>query len=358
MQPQPSPTSLYQLGKYLCVALFSLLTACQVNAETGKGAATIIGHGVVNSPGNKSLRFDMLKFGLDEFCSELLKRGAPLRLEDGQPIVGRYFGETCQAKSIDTVEKSTIIVQFGGRGFAWTAGTGRLGFRAKGLLELAPDFRVHDDAMYVYFRPVLVDTSDFELLMTERKLAQSVAELAGVNEQKLGRAIIDAQLGRGFTAVRYDSDGHTDFALGLVDDGQAPFRPFTVVSSPRRTIANGRTELFSNQQDFLGRITLDQGEEISLTFRVEGTSAVDFALLSAERSTAHISRYLHEPGEIRPKATPSFLSTATAAAPTKARVKLPAGDYFLVLDHSSAWGSTSPAKDELPARVDYLKIYI
>jgi len=325
-----------------------------VGAKAGRDAATIVGRGVVNNPSNKSLRFDMLKFGLNEFCNELMLRGAPLRLSDGQPVIGRYFGESCQAKSIDTLEKRTVIVQFGGRGYAWTAATGRLGFRARGLLELAPDFRVHKEAMYVYFRPVQVDTSDFELLMTERKLAQAAAALAGLTEKEVGKSIIDAQLGRGFTAIRYDVDGLTDFALGLVDEGDTPFRPFSVLASSRTTVANGRTEMFQGQQDYVGKIRVKKGEEVTLTLRVEGTDAVDFALVSAKTAEPHIKNYLRTPGTTKVKSVPTFLSTATAAAPTRARVKVPAGDYFLVLDHSSAWGSLTPDEGALPARVDYL----
>jgi hypothetical protein len=331
-----------------------LTAGCQVSAKTGKNAASIIGRGVVNDPANKSLRFDMLKFGLGEFCKELLEHGAPLRLSDGQPVIGRFFGRNCQTKSIENVNKSTIIVQFGGQGYAWTAGTGRLGFRAQGLLELAPDFRIHQDAMYVFFRPVQVDTSDFELLMTEQPLAQAVAELAGIDEKALGRAIIQAQLGRGFTAIRYDADGHTDFALGLVDPGERPFRPYTVESSPRSTEANGRTELFNGQQDFLGKIHVAGGENITVTLHVEGADAVDFALLSETSATPHLQDYLTKPGALRAKTIPTFLATATSMAPTRAEVKVPEGSYFLVLDHSPAWGNTTPDADSLPARVDYL----
>jgi hypothetical protein len=41
---------------------------------------------------NKSLRFDMLKFGLDSFCHEMLKGGAPLKMADDEPVIGRFFG--------------------------------------------------------------------------------------------------------------------------------------------------------------------------------------------------------------------------------------------------------------------------
>jgi hypothetical protein len=296
----------------------------------------------------------MLKFGLKEFCAELLHNGTPLRLADGQPVMGRFFGQNCDAESVQDLEKSSIFVQFAGQGYAWTAGTVRMGFRAQGLLELAPDFRVYKDAMYVYFRPIQVDTSDFELLMTERVLARAAAGVMGLSEKEIGQAIISAQLGRGFTAIRYDADGNTDFALGLVGPGRAPFRHFQVISSPRTTAANGRTEFFPGQLDFLGKVHVHPSEEITITLHVEGTPKIDFALLSEGSAGPYLRQYLKEPGIKQLAVVPTFVSVAEDGPPTRAQVKVPAGDYYLVLDHSSAVGSTSPSGDALPARVDYL----
>ncbi len=336
----------------MCAGFFAY--GCQVDTKTGKGAASLIGKGVVNDPANKSLRFDMLTFGMKEFCSELMLRGAPLRLGDRQPVIGRYFANSCKTKVIDTIDKNTIVVQFGGHGYAWTAATGRLGFRSQGLLELAPDFIVREEAMYVYFRPVQVDTSDFELLMTERILAQVAAGVAGVSEKELGQAIMTAQLGRGFTAIRYDEDGHADFALGLVEPGDTPFRPYQVHSSPRHTAANGRTELFRGQQDFIGKILVEKGEALTLTLQVEGVNSIDFSLISEQNAQPYLKEYLKKPGAHRPQVVPSYQSSASAKAPTRAQVSLPAGYYYLVLDHSSAWGASTPDEKELPARIDYL----
>jgi len=341
--------------KLILIFILCLLSsACQVDAKTGKGAASIVGRGIVNNPSNKSLRFDMLTFGLKKFCEELLHNGTPLRLNDGQPVMGRFFGETCNAKSISDQEKSTIFVQFSGKGYAWTAGTGRLGFRAQGLLELAPDFRIYENEMYVYFRPIQVDTSDFQLLMTERPLAQAAARIMDLSEEEIGRAIVSAQLGRGFTAIRYDADGNTDFALGLVDPGQAPFRHFQVVSSPRTTAANGRTEFFSGQMDFIGKLHVHDNEEIVVTLHVQGAKQIDFALLKEEAGASYLRGYLTQPGVKPLPVVPTFEATAEDGRPTRAQVKVPAGDYYLVLDHSSALGKTNPDQAALPARVDYL----
>lgn len=331
----------------------AVLIGCQVDAKTGKGAATVIGAGIVNDPRNTSLRFAMLEYGLQEFCHQLLVSGVPLRLDDDQPVIGRFFAESCQAKSIDQSMDKTIVTQFGGRGYAWTIGTGRLGFRAQGLLELRPDFRVYDGAMYVYFRPTKVDTSDFEVLMTERKLTQAAITTVGLDETALGRAIIDAQLGRGFTAVRYDADGHTDFALGLIARGDTPFRPFEVVSSPRETAANGRTELFLGQQDYLGRVHVGPGQSLVLTAALDGTPSIDLAVLPAAGG-APVRRYVETPGPQRPETPPAFRALLAKGAPLRAEPALEPGDYYVVFDHSDAFGSVSPAPDALPARVDYL----
>jgi hypothetical protein len=346
--------SVYSVNPTRLLLFIALCTACQVNAKTGKHAAEIVGRGVVNSPTNKSLRFDMLKFGLRQFCEELLHNGTPLRLSDGQPVMGRFFGETCEANSVENLEQSAIFVQFSGRGYAWTAGTGRMGFRSQGLLQLAPDFRIYKDAMYVYFRPVQVDTSAFSLLMTERPLAEAAVSIMGLNAEELGKAIVSAQLGRGFTAIRYDADGNTDFALGLVDEGRSPFRYFDVITSPRLTAANGRTEFSAGQMDFLGKIHVEHAQEIVVSLHLEGTERIDFALLKASSATPFLDDYLTNPG-VRPlPVVPTFQSVVQDASMTRAAVSVPEGDYYLVLDHSKAVGSSQPSPRALPARVDYL----
>ncbi|HSC86792.1 MAG TPA: hypothetical protein VLC09_05955 [Polyangiaceae bacterium] len=338
------------------LALLALpaFVGCRIDPGTGKTAVGIVGDGIVNDPGNKSLRFDILRFGMAEFCRELLQNGTPLRLADDQPVIGRFFASSCETKALDEPGRSTVLVQFGGKGYAWTLGTGRMGFRASGLLELAPDFRLHDGALYVYFRPVHVDTSDFGLLMTESALTQAAMQVSGVDEVEMGRAVISAQLGRGFTVIRYDADGHTDFGIGLIAPGEVPFRPFTVVSSPRRTLANGRTELFLGQQDYVGKLHLEDGEALTITLDVDGVDAVDLAVVRAADSPKLVDDYVTQRGAAHLEAGVVFRASVAAVAPFKTEVPLVAGDYYLVFDHSAAFGATTPGEKALPARVDYL----
>ena len=127
-----------------------------------------------------------------------------------------------------------------------------------------------------------------------------------------------------------------------------------MISSPRETIANGRTELSGGQLDFIGRLEVEKGQTMTLTMRVEGTDAIDFALLSEESARPYLDHHLTVPGTAKAQIVPSFQARATRDAPTRAQVLLPEGHYYLLLDHSTAWGETTPPENALPARVDYL----
>lgn len=342
------------LWSALVLATGALLPSCASQEQFGGSAVGVVGEGVVNNPSNRTLRFDILRFGLDRFCKEMMERGAPLKLHDDQPVMGRFFAEGCQSQVFDEAQRNTFVVQFSGRGYAWTNLTGRIGFRTRGLVELSPDFRLHDDAMYVYFRAEKVDASDFELLLTEATTTTAAARASGVDANRVGRAIVDGQLRRGFTVIRYDQDGHMDFELGLVPPGERPFRPYTVVSSPRRTVDNGRTEIYQEQQDFIGRFRVDDTDQaIRLLMKLDGAPAVDVALMHARNVGPMLDRYLTSPGAVAFGAHPAFSAQLTSAAPLDAEVALPEGEYFLFIDNSSAAGVTGPATTSA-AKVDYL----
>jgi len=130
---------------------------CASRDSLGSSAVAVLGAGVINDPSNKSLRFDILKFGLDSFCTEMLKGGAPLKFGDDEPVVGRFFADSCQSQVLDDNSHKSFVVQYTGRGYAWTNVTRRIGFASRGVIEYATDFQLNDGAMYVYFRPRLID---------------------------------------------------------------------------------------------------------------------------------------------------------------------------------------------------------
>ncbi|HMJ12312.1 MAG TPA: hypothetical protein VK524_12900 [Polyangiaceae bacterium] len=334
-----------------------LLTACSSREELGRGALTILGEGVVNNPANKSLRFDILEFGLDRFCFEMLRLGAPLKLSDDQPVLGRFFAETCQSQVLDDSRKS-FVVQYSGKGYGWTNLSGRLGFTSSGLIEYAPDFQMHEGAMYIYFRPRNIDATRFNTLMVESSFAKAGMAVTGLNPDQLGRNLVQGQLQRGFTVIRYASSGETDFGLGYVQKGRKPFKPFSVQHSDKVTLANDRTEVHTGQQDFVGGFEVKEDDQaLYLTLSADGAPAVDVLLLGKGAGDVMIDQYVKNPGPTSTAFTPALDEALTAGQLWKRYARVPKGVYYLLIDHSDRVGRSAPsapASDDRAAKVDYL----
>jgi hypothetical protein len=342
----------------LVLSIAVLSSGCPSRDSLGVGAMSIVGEGVINDPKNKSLRFDLLKFGLDEFCKEMQRRGAPLKIRDDEPVLGRFFAEQCGSQIIDDDEKKSFVVQYQGRGYAWTNVTERIGFSTAGLIEYAPDFKLHDGAMYVYFRPLNVDAAAFKTLMMESNLARTGAAMTGVNPDEVGRRIVDSQLNRGFTVIRYSDTGETEFGMGYTPIGQRPFHPFKVVQSEKLTLDNDRTEVHSGQQDFIGGFEVtDDDQAFYLTVKVDGAPAVDLFVVSKAAGDQLISGYVERPGGSVLNAPPLLDEPVPAGQLWKRYVPVPKGLYYLMIDHTGAVGRTAPpsvAGDDRAAKVDYI----
>lgn len=324
----------------------------------GDGSLRVLGAGVVNDPENKSLRFDLLKFGLDRFCEEMLKAGAALKLSDQEPVVGRFFAESCQSQVIDEEQRKSFVVQFTGKGYAWTNVTGKLGFTTRGLVEYAPDFQLGDGALYVYFRPKAIDAAAFQLVSIEVPAAQAglAALSGGLSPDEIGKHVLDAQLQRGFTVIRYGSDGRTDFGLGFIPRGQRPYKPFEIKTA-KRELLNERTEVHAQGQDYLGPLSVtDDGAALVLTLELDGAENIDYQIVPKLSGDAMLDRYVRTPGPCPQLAPPAFDLIASRAARTQQALPLPVGQYYLVLDNSAALGRSAPppgiATDNA-ARVDY-----
>jgi hypothetical protein len=331
---------------------------CPSRDSLGISAMSMLGPGVINDPANKSLRFDLLKFGLDQFCHEMRERGAPLKLRDGEPVLGRFFATGCNSQIIDDESRKSFIVQYTGTGYGWTNLTGRLAFESSGLVEYDPDFQLQNGALYVYFRPRNVASASFRTLVVESALAQTGMAVTGVNPDQLGRDIVDGQLKRGFTVIRYSSNGETDFGMGVVPVGSRPFRPFIVQSEDKVTLDNDRTEVHAAQQDLVGGLVVaNDGQALFLTIQVDGAPAVDVFVVGKDEGDRVIDRLVHSPGPTTLAAPPLFADTVPAGAPVKRVVPVPKGTYYLMIDNSSAIGQAAPPAiqgDDRAARVDYV----
>jgi hypothetical protein len=345
------------------IAAFALLlgaaslSGCPSREKLGTSALAVLGPGVVNNPANRSLRFDILKFGLDRFCFEMTRRGAPLKLSDDQPVLGRFFADSCQQQVLDDETRKSLVVRYSGKGWGWTNLSGRIGFHSAGLIEYSPDFQLHEGAMYVYFRPRKIDATSFETRMVESGVARVGMAVTGLDPNQLGKQIVESQLRRGFTVIRYDSEGETDFGLGIVPTGQKPFKPFTIQSSEHVALSNDRTEVHTNQQDFIGGFEVtDDDQALYLTYLLDGAPAVDVFVVPKHVGDQMIEQYVTRPGPASLIAPPQLDEALAAGSVWKRFVPLTKGFYYVVVDHSSVAGRTSPPANQgdRAAKVDYL----
>jgi hypothetical protein len=348
------------LGARACLAgawlgCGALSLACGNREALGVSAMSVVSAGVVNDPSNKSLRFELLSFGMDRFCVEMLRRGAPLELADHQPVLGRFFADGCNAQVIDNTERQSVVVRFSGVGYAWTNLTGRLGFASTGLVEYAADFQRHGDGMYIYFRPRSVGQVTFRALLIESDLARAGLGVSGIDPQAVGKDIIERQIARGFTVIRDSERGEVQYAPGIIPVGQHPFKPYQIARSPKLTIDNDRTEVHPGQQDYVGGVFVpDDDQRLTLTLALDGAPAIDVFVVPASDGQAMIQAYVTRAGGVPLARAPLLDGELRSTEPLTLQLDVPRGNYFLIFDHSSSAGRTTPAAGQQAAKIDYL----
>lgn len=327
------------------LALLGLLSAVvpQTGCKSGGIGLITLMPGVVNDPANRTLRREIIQFGNAQFCKEMQKRGIPIRMRDDEPVIGRFFASTCSYREI---ENGDIFVQFAGMGYAWTKVSGRIGYEASGSVQYNPDFFVEKDALYAYFRPRNVQSTDFKTKMVEVTSGGGLASLGlKMGEDmanRMGSQIINQEIGKGFTVIR-EENGSVDFGLGIVERGQRPFHPFQVKGSERATLANERSETHAEQRDFIGPLEIDDvGRALFLTMKLDGAPAADILILPKDTGDAWLLGYIGKAGA--PALTTSVIlgDTISSKGEYRRTVPLRKGMYYLVIDHSSNAGPTSP----------------
>jgi hypothetical protein len=352
----------------LRVAIVVVLALSCMGASCGQDALTIL-PGVANNPGNRQLRREMFEFAIDQICTEMQQRSLALKLREGDPNVGRFFPSACNVQQMAT---ENLFVQFLGHGYAWTNVTGRMGFEASAAVEYNHDFRVHDGAMYIYFRQKTTTTSKFTVLMTEYARGTKAGNVAGllgtsVKEiaQKVGDRILEHELAKGFTIIR-ESDGTVAFSRGVLPVGERPDVPFGKGESDWPVLANERTEVHAGQRDYTGPYTVEDPEDdvLWLTALVEGAPGVDVLVMPKPVGDTWIQAYERQPQAGPPPGPPVLELQIQAPAgapgqpakPFRAPLKLPKGSYYVVIDHSVTAGQTVPPAvqyDDRAALVSY-----
>jgi len=194
--------------------------------------------------------------------------------------------------------------------------------------------------------------------LLESPAARAGAAVSGLNPEELGKKIVDGQLRRGFTVIRYDSAGETDFGMGLIAKGQKPFKPFQVESAEKRVLTNDRTEVHAGQQDFIGALEVAEDDQaLYLTLSLDGAEAVDVLLVPKAQGDAMLAGYIGQPGGAA-LLTPALLDEPLAGGQLwKRYVNVPEGRYYVILDNTNRAGRSAPpatALDDRAAKVDYL----
>jgi hypothetical protein len=269
----------------------------------------------------------------------MLQRSAPLRIAPNPNVVGRLFPEQCQAIVNDQAQ--TITLSFSGSGLVWTPIAGRVAFNVSASVEYRMDFFMAEEAVYIWARPArALGEPAFQVTAVEAKLLDVAAQgPLGYIANGLGGQVVSGQLASGFTVVHAD-DGDA-FALGQL---QPPARPPQAFHGERgrRMLVSETSEVHQDQIDFLGPLTVEgTGHALYLRLGVTGP-ALDLFLI--RRGTGDLwRRGLASGVALGPPPEPPIFVVPVAAGQTLVqRIPLPAGQYYLVVDHSSRMGTTSP----------------
>jgi hypothetical protein len=190
--------------------------------------------------------------------------------------------------------------------------------------------------------------------MVESSAAQVALTAVGVNPAELGKRVVDGQLRRGFTVIRWSERGDTEFGMGVIELGERPHHPYQVVTEDKLVIFNERTELRPGQQDYVGAFVVEDDERaLYLTLTVDGASSVDALVVPQAVGDTLVDAYIKTPGA-QPLAGQALLDEVVSAGPMAKRyVAVPKGRYYLMLDHSDRAGRSAPAGPS-PAKIDYL----
>lgn len=332
----------------------ALLAPCVLLACSGQSALCRF-RGTVNAPENRSMRRSAMATGLGEFCKEMLRRSAPIALQEGAAASGRFFPTSCQQSEADNGD---LQVRFGGSGYAYMALTKKVTFEMQGAVQYNQDFLVAEDKcdIYGYFRPRNVVSSDFKVLFVEQPAAQFVNQMSNLGQQ-IGQQLVGDQLAKGFTVIMLEGGG-TDFGLGLVELGKKPFHPLSVQTKERVPVENNRMEIHAQQRDFVGPITVaDKDSSIYITAQVDGGVPVDVIVLRKGEGDLSLKSYLQQAAIGPLTGTPVWSEVLQPAqAGFQRRVPVPAGMYYVVFDNSSQAGTASPPAnlfDDRAALVDY-----
>jgi hypothetical protein len=217
-----------------------------------------------------------------------------------------------------------------------------MGFSVSAGVEYRPDFVMTDDAVYVFARVNrIVEGPTFAIGSIENPLADWAARSpAGYLATTFGDQIIQSQLSNGFTVIHTDSGD--DFSIGILTPPARPPHPFKLGSDDRISFASETTDVRPGQVDFLGPFEVAENDQALFTRFQSNGPAVD--VLVMQRGAADPWREaLQQGAQLNPPAFPPVTTfVVQSGVESKERLRLPPGQYYLVVDNSNRVGVVAP----------------
>lgn len=275
-------------------------------------------------------------FGASKICPEMLKRGVPLMLPQfGAASVGRFFPSQCLIQVDDG--RKAIVMSVAGTGYVMLPFTRRIGFSVSMAVEYLPDFRLEDDATYVWGKfGRFTSQPDMRIMGVENAALNLATQTPlGTVANVIGNGLVASEIGRGFTVVRRE-DGD-DFAMGHLEPPAKPKRQFKA-GEGRVVLESNVTSIYTRSRDYLGPFEVPQAN-MSLFFRARVDGApITYAIV--ERSIAETWRRQYETAQ--PMGPPPGVvigqgSVAPAGRSGDVSVGFPVhpGFYYIVLENAA-----------------------
>ena len=335
----------------LVAALFPLAVACSPSSVCKLG-------GPINDPSNRTLRRNIMSFGLSQFCDQLTSHNAPLKLSADAPVIGRFYPQHCTQQMLDNGD---LWVQFDGLGYASTDLARKVTFTAGAALQYDQDFKcAADDSVYAYFATRRVAPPTFQLLQIENSMANLVQGWIAPYANTFGTQMLTSELSEGFTVIQSDN-GDIDFDLGRLPLGQRPKHPFDVHGQGRVFVESHRVQVAGNERDLIGPIEVkDSGRALYLTMQLDGQQAIHVLLLPKAQGEAALQQYLRSGPVGALPWPPQWSDVLQYGVQYQRAVPVAPGMYYVVLDSTPSGGQVAPPAalplgggGERPAVVNY-----
>jgi hypothetical protein len=295
----------------------------------------------INDPSNRTMRRNIMSFGLGQFCKQLTSHNAPLKLTPDANVIGRFYPQHCTQQTLDNGD---LWVQFDGMGYAYTNMSRKVSFTSGATIQYNDDFKcAEDNSIYAYFDTRTVSPPQFNVQQIEQPIANLMQNFIGPFANTFGTQMVSGQLGQGFTVIQGD-DNSTDFAVGHLPVGQKPPHPFDAHGSNRIMVESLRTEVWPGERDFIGPIEVqDSGRALYLLLQLDGQQSVNVMLFPKAVGDQALQLYVNY-GPVGPlPAMPQFSDVLQYGVQYQRAVPVPPGMYYVVIDDTTTAPGGQPA---------------